>query len=258
MNFAFLVSFLASISTLLGAAVLFIEYKDKNKLISKSLSFASGVMIAVSVLDLIPSSVIGLSKNFYIFPSTLLTLSFMAIGVIVSLLINKYLPSDFEKANAERKHQADGDSKLYKIGIFSMLAIILHNIPEGIATFLTTNANAKLGITLAIAIALHNIPEGISISVPLYFGTGSKTKAILYTFISGISEFFGSILAYLFLKNIASDIFINLLYALIAGIMISLSIEELIPNANKYSKKAVVIKYILIGIIFMGIVHFIT
>ena len=243
MNFAFLVSFLASISTLLGAAVLFIEYKDKNKLISKSLSFASGVMIAVSVLDLIPSSVIGLSKNFYIFPSTLLTLSFMAIGVIVSLLINKYLPSD---------------SKLYKIGIFSMLAIILHNIPEGIATFLTTNANAKLGITLAIAIALHNIPEGISISVPLYFGTGSKTKAILYTFISGISEFFGSILAYLFLKNIASDIFINLLYALIAGIMISLSIEELIPNANKYSKKAVVIKYILIGIIFMGIVHFIT
>ena len=249
MNFAFLVSFLASISTLLGAAVLFIEYKDKNKLISKSLSFASGVMIAVSVLDLIPSSVIGLSKNFYIFPSTLLTLSFMAIGVIVSLLINKYLPSDFEKAK---------DSKLYKIGIFSMLAIILHNIPEGIATFLTTNANAKLGITLAIAIALHNIPEGISISVPLYFGTGSKTKAILYTFISGTSEFFGSILAYLFLKNIASDIFINLLYALIAGIMISLSIEELIPNANKYSKKAVVIKYILIGIIFMGIVHFIT
>ena len=248
MNFAFLVSFLASISTLLGAAVLFIEYKDKNKLISKSLSFASGVMIAVSVLDLIPSSVIDLSKNFYIFPSTLLTLSFMAIGVIVSLLINKYLPSDFEKAK---------DSKLYKIGIFSMLAIILHNIPEGIATFLTTNANAKLGITLAIAIALHNI-QGISISVPLYFGTGSKTKAILYTFISGISEFFGSILAYLFLKNIASDIFINLLYALIAGIMISLSIEELIPNANKYSKKAVVIKYILIGIIFMGIVHFIT
>ena len=156
---------------------------------------------------------------------------------------------DFEKVK---------DSKLYKIGIFSMLAIILHNIPEGIATFLTTNANAKLGITLAIAIALHNIPEGISISVPLYFGTGSKTKAILYTFISGISEFFGSILAYLFLKNIASDIFINLLYALIAGIMISLSIEELIPNANKYSKKAVVIKYILIGIIFMGIVHFIT
>ena len=139
-----------------------------------------------------------------------------------------------------------------------MLAIILHNIPEGIATFLTTNANAKLGITLAIAIALHNIPEGISISVPLYFGTGSKTKAILYTFISGISEFFGSILAYLFLKNIASDIFINLLYAIIAGIMISLSIEELIPNANKYSKKAIVIKYILIGIIFMGIVHFIT
>ena len=121
MNFAFLVSFLASISTLLGAAVLFIEYKDKNKLISKSLSFASGVMIAVSILDLIPSSVIGLSKNFYIFPSTLLTLSFMVIGIIVSLLINKYLPSDFEKVK---------DSKLYKIGIFSMLAIILHNIPE--------------------------------------------------------------------------------------------------------------------------------
>lgn len=249
MNFAFLVSFLASISTLLGASVLFIDYRDKNKLISKSLSFASGVMISVSILDLIPSAVLGLNKNLYLFSSFLLTLSFMSIGIILSLIINKYLPTDFEKVK---------DSKLYKIGIFSMLAIILHNIPEGIATFLTTNSNAKLGITLAIAIALHNIPEGISISVPLYFGTGSKRKAILYTFISGISEFFGSIIAYLFLKNIASDMFINLLYALIAGIMISLSIEELIPNANKYSEKTVVIKYILIGIAFMGIVHFIT
>ena len=124
--------------TTLGAACVFFLKKEMKAGLQKTLlGFASGVMIAVSVLDLIPSSVIGLSKNFYIFPSTLLTLSFMAIGVIVSLLINKYLPSDFEKAK---------DSKLYKIGIFSMLAIILHNIPEGIATFLTTNANAKLGL----------------------------------------------------------------------------------------------------------------
>ena len=249
MKFAFLVSFLAGISTVLGSFVLFVKYKSKDGLISKSLSFASGVMIAVSVLDLVPNSVINLSKTFYFLLALLLSFLFLILGIILSLLINKYLPNNYDNTV---------NGKLYKVGIFSMLAIILHNIPEGIATFLTASENMKLGITLAVAIALHNIPEGISISVPIYFGTKSKFKAILYTFISGISEFLGAILAFLFLSNINSTIFVDMLYSLIAGIMISLSIEELIPNACCYSKKINVAIYVLIGVLFMSFVHFIA
>lgn len=128
MKFAFIVSFLASISTLLGASILFINYKDKNTLISKSLSFASGIMLSVSILDLIPSSLLGINKKLYILPSIFLVISFMLIGIISSKLINKYIPNDFENVK---------DSKLYKIGIFSCLAIILHNIPEDCSCYVS-------------------------------------------------------------------------------------------------------------------------
>jgi len=247
MQFAFVISFLAGISTVLGSLVLFTSYKKKDKLISKSLAFASGVMLTVSVLDLIPNSIINLNKIFYIFPAIILSFIFIVLGIIISLMINKYLPS----------YENSSDSKLYKVGIFAMLALVLHNIPEGVVTYLTTTENTTLGISLAIAIALHNIPEGISISVPIYFSTKNKLKAIWYTFISGISEFFGAVLAYLFLTGIDASMFVDLLYSVIAGIMISLAVEELIPNAVRYSKKTYVAVYVVIGILFMSFVHFV-
>lgn len=245
MNFAFLISFLAGISTMLGSLVLFFKYRSKEKIISKSLGFASGVMLAVSILDLIPSSISGLLEVYNIIPTILISAIFIVLGIILSILINKYMPS----------YENQEEGKLYKLGIFSMIAIILHNIPEGIATFLTTRENMSLGISLAIAIALHNIPEGISISVPIYFSTGSRLKAMWYTFISGISEFLGAVIAFLFLSKITSTMFLNLLYALIAGIMISLTIEELLPNAFKYDKKICIYFYTLVGMLFMICVH---
>lgn len=244
MNFAFVISFLAGISTLLGVIPLFIKFKNTNKVIGCSLSFASGVMISVSLLDLIPTSIIGLNRFFYPLLSIALVILFLTIGIIISTFINKVLPSNY-------------DNKLYKVGIFSMIAIILHNIPEGIATFLTTSNNTKLGISLALAIALHNIPEGISISVPIYFSKNSKILAICYTFISGISEFFGAVIAFAFLKNININYFLNFLYSIIAGIMILLSIEELLPNAYNYCKGKYIIIFFIIGFLLMGIVHFV-
>ena len=117
--------------------------------------------------------------------------------------------------------------RVYKVGILSMISLLIHNIPEGIMTFITSSNNLKIGITLSIAIALHNIPEGITISIPIYYSTKSKFKAFLYTLISGLSEPFGAIIAYLFLKNIVGDITLGLLYSLIAGMMVNISINEL-------------------------------
>lgn len=243
--YAFILSFLAGLSTLIGALVIFFDRQKNNKIIVVSLSFAAGVMITVSLSDLLPNcyNMILTSGNF--FPKLILTLIFMVIGIIISMLIDKYLPSD-------NKCDKTG---LYKIGIISMVAIIMHNIPEGIATFITSTNNIKLGITLTIAIALHNIPEGISIAVPIYHSTNNKIKALGYALISGMSEVIGSILAYLFLSPFINDHIMAALYAIIAGIMIHISIYELIPGAYKESTLKGVLKYFIIGVFVMIVSH---
>ena len=132
-----------------------------------------------------------------------------------------------------------------------MLAIIIHNIPEGIATFMATNTNTKLGINLSIAIALHNIPEGISIAIPIYYSTKSKFKALLYTFISGLSELFGVIITYLFLRPFVNIYTMGILFSIIAGIMIHISLFELLPTSFSYKNKKYTFIFYLLGLIFI-------
>lgn len=244
--YAFILSFLAGLSTVIGALIIFFDKRKNNKIVTISLSFAAGVMICVSLTDLLPNSYKMMLDGTNVFPKVMLTLIFMVIGVIISMLIDKYLPSDYESKD---------NKGLYKIGIISMVAIILHNIPEGIATFITSSNNLKLGITLSLAIALHNIPEGISIAVPIYHSTGSKLKAIMYALLSGMSEVLGSILAYLFLAPFINSHIMAALYAIIAGIMIHISVYELIPGAYKESTLKGVIKYFLIGFAIMIVSH---
>ena len=179
---------------MLGTFVIFFSSKNKDKIITSSLSFASGVMVCVSVLDLMPESLNMLNNNLNLFLGIILFLIFLCIGVLTSMTIDKYLPETKE------------NTKLYRVGIISMLAIILHNIPEGIATFMASSMDKTLGISLAIAIAMHNLPEGISIAVPIYYSTNKKSKAFIYTFISAISEPFGALIAFIFLKNFVNDI----------------------------------------------------
>ncbi len=244
--YAFILSFLAGISTVIGALIIFFDKHKNNKIVTISLSFAAGVMICVSLTDLLPNSFNMILDINNVFPKLILTLIFMVIGIIISMLIDKYLPSEYE----------NNDNKgLYKIGIISMVAIILHNIPEGIATFITSTNNLSLGITLTLAIALHNIPEGISIAVPIYHSTNNKLKAIMYALLSGMSEVVGSILAYLFLAPFINDHIMAALYAIIAGIMIHISVYELIPGAYKEGTLKSVLKYFIIGSIVMILSH---
>lgn len=242
--YSFLLTFIAGFSTMLGTLLIFFKTKT-NKIIIGSLAFASGVMLAVSILDLIPEAINLLQLKSYI-EIPLITV-FMVLGAIFSIIIDKYLPT----------HQNGSQNGLFRVGIISMFAIIAHNIPEGIATFMATNTNINLGISLTIAIALHNIPEGISIAVPIYYSTKSRGKALLYTLISGLSEPFGAFLAFLFLKPFMNDTVMGLLMALIAGIMIHISSYELLPTSLKYNKKSLTYIFFIIGFIFMIISHFI-
>ena len=237
-SMAFLLTSLAGLSTMLGIIPIFIKIKNKDKVIASSLAFASGVMLSVSITDLIPESIHMLKNYFNGQIVILLSFIFMLIGIITSNLIDKYLPT----INYQN---------LYRVGIISMLAIILHNIPEGIATFISTTKDTSLGISLATSIALHNIPEGISISIPIYYSTKSKFKALFYTFISALSEPIGAILTYLFLLPLITDTLLGLLFSFIAGIMLQISLMELLKESLNYNYKQQTKLFFLIGIIFM-------
>ena len=159
--YGIIVSSIAGISTLVGYLFIYIK-ADKNKVISKSLSFASGVMLTLSLVDLIPTSINYLNMDNR---SLLYAVLFFFVGIILCLIINTKIK--------------DNDV-LYKTGILSMIGIMIHNIPEGIVTYILSTVDMKLGLIFAIAIILHNIPEGISISVPIYYSKKSKKKAFLY------------------------------------------------------------------------------
>lgn len=242
--YSFLLPIMAGLSTLIGTIPIFIKFKNKDKIIVNSLAFAAGVMITVSITDLLPEAFHELNNTFKIIPNILICSIFFVIGVICSMTIDKLLPENNNKNN-----------KLYKIGIISMLAIILHNIPEGIATFMATTSNIKLGIALTLAIAFHNIPEGISISVPIYYATNSKLKAFNYTLISALSEPLGAFLAYIFLSKYVNSFILGILFAFIAGIMVHISIYELIPGSLKCHDKKNTMKYFILGCILMFTNH---
>jgi ZIP family zinc transporter len=123
------------------------------------------------------------------------------------------------------------------MGAFSALAIAIHNFPEGLATFAVALSDPALGISIAIAIAIHNIPEGISVSVPIYYATGSKKKALFYSFISGLAEPFGALIGYFVLRSFFNDMVFGFLFGTVAGIMVYISIDELLPTSRKYGKE---------------------
>lgn len=241
--FAFVLTILAGFSTMIGTLVIFFNKNNHNRIVLSSLSFAAGVMMTVSITDLIPESIELLRVNLSTVSTILISLLGMILGIVVSMLIDYYLPNKFGKES--------NDKGLFKVGIISMIAIILHNIPEGIATFVATNNDLKLGVSLAIAIAMHNIPEGISISVPIYYSTGSKSRAFLYTFVSALSEPFGALITFLFLKNVINDTILGILFSSIAGIMLQISLCELLPTARKYNEKKYLIFFCFLGVLFM-------
>ena len=238
----FMTTLLAGLSTSLGIIPCLFKSK-KEKIISSSLMFSSGVMITLSIFSLIPESFKLLTLTFNKNQAILVTLFLFSTGIFIFKIINK-------------NSKTNNKSPLYNLGILSLFTIIIHNIPEGMATFISYTSNPTLGIKLAIAIALHNIPEGIAIAIPIYYSTKNLKKASIYTIISGLSEFIGALITFLFLKDYITTILQSITLAITAGIMISISITEYIPNSKKYNSKNNV--YFFIGSIIMIITEILT
>jgi len=211
--FSFFMAILASFSTLIGYFTIYIK-KDKNKILFLSLLISSFIILYISLFDLLKEG-INLINN----KNIIIILFYILIGLLITYIINKKI---------------DNHDSLYRVGVISIISIMLHNIPEGIITYLSSKISINLQFKLILAIALHNIPEGITISIPIYYSTNSKIKAFFYTFISGFSELLGYLICMFFIKNINNNI-LGYLLLIVTGIMIYLS-YHLLFESLKYKK----------------------
>lgn len=228
-------SSIAGLSTMLGSLFIFLPIKNTKMFVAFSLSLSMSVMLGISIFDLIPEAMKCLSslKSIY---SPLLVFAVFFIGVGLVYLISK-------------KILKEKGSSLYKVGMFSFIALIIHNLPEGILTFMATYKDFKLGLSICLAIALHNIPEGISIAVPLYYATKNKWKSLSRTFISSLAEPIGAVLTFLILKKYITNEMIGFLLVFVAGIMTNISIEKILPEALSYNLKKPVYTGLIVGFI---------
>jgi len=216
----FLLTILAGLSTVVGSLIFLSSTFRKRRFISFFLGLSAGVMIYLSFIELLPYAIkeIGFSSaNLFFF-----------IGIIVMALIDFILPHHYlEEKICPRQNIID--PKLLSTGLVVTLGLIIHNFPEGMAVFLSSFTNIRFGILLAIAIAIHNIPEGIAVAAPIYHATQSKSKAIKYAFISGMAEPLGAVIAYLLLKPYLDQNILSYIFALVAGVMVYISFDELLP-----------------------------
>ncbi len=255
---AFLLTLLAGLATGIGSCIAFFAKKTNTKFLSVSLGFSAGVMIYVSMIEIFQEareSLIGVMGMK--FGSFITVLSFFGgiavIAIIDKLVLNKENPHEVKSMEDVNDEEVNKNKNLLRTGIFTALAIAIHNFPEGLATFVSALDNASVAIPITIAIAIHNIPEGISVSVPIYYATGDKKKAFIYSFLSGMSEPVGAIIGYLLLRNIFNDVTLGVLLAAVAGIMVFISIDELLPTARKYGEHHLSIYGLVAGIAVMAI-----
>ncbi len=254
MLFALTLTTLAGLSTGLGGLAVLLVRRPKARTMAFSLGFAGGVMLTVSLSDMLPHTVETYAQTMGRFPAALASASLCVAGMAVALLLERCVPDEAELAARGRKAGAPGaDPGALRSALVTTAAIVLHNLPEGILTLFTSYASPALGVTLTLAIALHNIPEGVAISVPVFYATGSRARAMLYALFSGLAEPAGALLAFFLLRGFFSPLFLNGLIAIVSGIMLYVSISELAPGSFSYGRRGYAVAGLAVGIVTMSI-----
>ncbi|MFA7709459.1 MAG: zinc transporter ZupT [archaeon] len=240
-----LLSLFAGLSTAIGGALVFLIKDFKKSYLSFSLAFATGVMITVSFIELLPNGIAAIGY-------TNALIAFF-VGAIFAFFIDFFIPHDYimEKFSKDKGF----DTKLFKVGLLMALGIAIHNFPEGFAVFAGNLSSFKVGIVIAIAIAIHNIPEGFAISMPIYYATKDKKKAFLFSLMSGMVEPLGALIAAVILLPFLSSQVIGASLAFVAGIMVYICIDELLPTAYACSeiKQHTMTFAFLLGSLVMGV-----
>ncbi len=253
---AFGLTFLAGLSTGIGSLLAFLSKDFSPKFLAASMGFSAGVMIYVSMVELFSQAKNSLIGHTGPFAGYLFTIIAFFAGIALIAIIDKFVPS-FENPHEIGVINSDEayfkNKRLLRAGVLSALAITIHNFPEGLSTFFAALSNPFLGISIAIAIAIHNIPEGIVVSIPIYYATQSKKKAFVYSFLSGFAEPLGAIVGYILLKNFLNPFIFGISLAAVSGIMVFISLDELLPTAEKFGEHHLAIYGLICG---MGVMAF--
>ncbi len=256
---AFGLTVFAGLSTGVGSAIALFRKTTNTRFLSVSLGFSAGVMLYVSFTEILVKGREALvASSGPVAGSWLATASFFT-GILVIALIDKLVPdttNPHEVRHVEvmhEKHPSREDAKLARMGVMTALAVGIHNFPEGLATFTAALKDPKLGIAIAVAVAIHNIPEGIAVSVPVFFATRDRRKAFRLSFLSGLSEPAGALLGYLVLAPFFNDMVLGLLFAFVAGIMVFISLDELLPTAQEYGEPHLAIYGLVAGMAVMAV-----
>ena len=258
---AFGLTLFAGLATGIGSALAFFAKRTNIKFLSVALGFSAGVMLYVSMIEIFWKAKDALCAEDVWGPKWgywATTIAFFG-GIAVIGLIDKLVPS-FENPHEihdtkemDQLGKAPEFNKLHRMGLFTALAIAIHNFPEGLATFAAALKDPGLGVAIAVAIAIHNIPEGIAVSVPIYYATGSRRKAFTYSFLSGVSEPVGALIGFFVLLKFMNNITFGILFASVAGIMVYISLDELLPSAEKYGQHHLCIYGLISGMAVMAL-----
>ncbi|MFZ5832459.1 MAG: zinc transporter ZupT [Planctomycetota bacterium] len=248
----------AGLATGVGGALAFFGTRTNTRFLAVALGFSAGVMIYVSFVEILAKSLESLTTALGSDYGEWATAGAFFGGIALIAIIDQLVPS-FE--NPHEMHQVEEiteespktDPRLLRMGLFSALAIAIHNFPEGLATFAAALHETTLAVSIAIAIAIHNIPEGIAVSVPVYYATGSRRKAFFYSFVSGLAEPVGAIIGYLLLRPFFNDVTFGLLFGSVAGIMVFISLDELLPSAQEYGEHHLSIYGLIAGMVVMAL-----
>lgn len=255
--YAFLLTLIAGLCTGIGSCIAFFSKRSNKKFLSISLGFSAGVMIYVSMIEIFFKAQESLIAELGEKLGSWMTVAAFFGGMLLIGLIDKLVPEDgnpheVKLVEAENVPVTE-DQKLKRMGIFTALAIAIHNFPEGIATFVSALQNPTLAIPIVVAIAIHNIPEGIAVSVPVYQATESKATAFKYSFLSGLAEPVGALVGWLVLMPFMSDMVFGIIFAGVAGIMVFISFDELLPAAREYGEHHLSLYGLIGGMVVMAI-----
>ncbi len=276
--FPFLLTLFAGLSTGIGSLIAFAAKKTNKRFLSLSLGFSAGVMIYVSMIEIFVKAKDSLITELGTKGGSWATVAAFFGGIFLIAIIDKVIPSEenphetksvvadcrhtkgekCEKCAAREScvhEEADAPqkSKLMRMGVFTALAIAVHNFPEGLATFVSALQDPSIAIPIVAAIAIHNIPEGIAVSVPIYQATGSRKRAFFYSFISGLAEPVGALIGWLILMPFMSDMIFGIIFAGVAGIMVFISVDELLPAAREYGEHHISIYGLIAGMMVMAV-----
>ncbi len=258
---AFGLTFFAGMATGIGSLLALLLRKTSNRFLSVSLGFSAGFMIYVSFVEILAEARTSLTHFWGLEKGTWTTLIAFFAGIALIAVIDRLVPAvenPHEARHIEQMIAGGADipcdrTKLMRVGFMSAAAIAIHNFPEGIATFTAALQKPSLGIAIAFAIAIHNIPEGLAVAIPIYCATGSRSKAFRWSLLSGLSEPLGAVIGFLVLAPFMNEMTMGVMFAIIAGIMVYISLDELLPTAREYGSPHLAIYGLIAGMAVMAV-----